>query len=597
MLLIREKFYSILKIIDKNKLKYESIKICFIYFFIGFNWVLFSDMLVNKIVRNRKMLLIVNTYKGWLYVGVTTLVLYLLISNFLKKVYLAEEKLNESYDELSASNEELEAYVQQLAASEEELRNQYNQIVESEHTFRKLFERASDAIMIMESNKIIDCNPAAIELLGYDSKESILGKSPWELSPEKQPDGRLSKEKAIESIKNSEKNIKSKFEWCHERSDRTLVPVEIMLTSIVLNGKKVYHALVRNSSERKQMEQKLEHLSYHDQLTGLHNRRFFEEELNRIDSEGKLPFTIVMADVNGLKLINDSFGHAMGDELLKKVSKVMEEGCRDNDFIARLGGDEFVLILNETDVNEAQQIIRGIRERASKETVGSNSISISFGYEVKRKKEEKVQDILKKAEDHMYKRKLFESPSMRGKTINTIISTLHEKNKREEQHSHRVSRLCKRMGEALGLNQGEIKELKTVGLLHDIGKIAIEENILNKAGKLENEEFKKIKRHPEIGYRILSTVNDMSEMAEYVLAHHERWDGKGYPKGLKGEEIPLQSRIITIVDAYDAMTSARSYRDALSEEFAREELQKNAGIQFDPKLVKVFIEKVLEKKI
>lgn len=597
MLLIREKFYSILKVIDKNKLKYESIKICFIYFFIGFNWVLFSDMLVNKIVRNRKMLVIVYTYKGWLYVGITTLVLYLLISNFLKKVALAEEKLNESYEKLSASNEELQAYVQQLAASEEELRNQYNRIVESEHTFRKLFERASDAIMIMENNKIIDCNPAAIELLGYDSKKSILGKSPWELSPERQPDGKLSKEKGIESIKNSEKNVKSKFEWWHKKNNGTLVPVEIMLTSIMLNRKKVYHALVRNSSERKQMEQKLEHLSYHDQLTGLHNRRFFEEELNRIDSEGKLPFTIVMADVNGLKLINDSFGHSMGDELLKKVSKVMEEGCRTTDFIARLGGDEFVLILNETDVNEAQQIIRGIRESASKETVGSNSISISFGYEAKRKKEEKVQDILKKAEDHMYKRKLFESPSMRGKTINTIISTLHEKNKREEQHSHRVSRLCKRMGEALGLNQGEIKELKTVGLLHDIGKIAIEENILNKAGKLENEEFKKIKRHPEIGYRILSTVNDMSEMAEYVLAHHERWDGKGYPKGLKGEEIPLQSRIITIVDAYDAMTSARSYRDALSEEFAIEELQKNAGIQFDPKLVKVFIEKVLEKKI
>ena len=195
----------------------------------------------------------------------------------------------------------------------------------------------------------------------------------------------------------------------------------------------------------------------------------------------------------------------------------------------------------------------------------------------------------------MYKKKLFESPSMRGKTINAIISTLHEKNKREEQHSHRVSALCKSMGKAIGLPEGEIEELKTVGLLHDIGKIAIEENILNKPGKLTDDEWEEIKRHPEIGYRILSTVNDMSEMAEYVLAHHERWDGRGYPKGLKGEEIPFQSRIIAIADAYDAMTSERSYRSALSEEIAIEELQKNAGIQFDPELIRIFIEKVLDK--
>ena len=174
-----------------------------------------------------------------------------------------------------------------------------------------------------------------------------------------------------------------------------------------------------------------------------------------------------------------------------------------------------------------------------------------------------------------------------------FFSTLHEKNKREEQHSHRVSALCKRMGEALGLPEHKIEELKLVGLLHDIGKIAIDENILNKPGKLTDDEWKEIKRHPEIGYRILSTVNDMSEMAEYVLAHHEKWDGKGYPRGLKGEEIPFASRIITIADAYDAMTSERNYRSALPNEVALEELQKNAGIQFDPKLVSVFIEKVL----
>nr|WP_231701428.1 HD domain-containing phosphohydrolase [Clostridium botulinum] len=465
----------------------------------------------------------------------------------------------------------------------------------SEYNFRNIFESSSDPILITLDNEIIDCNLAMIELLGYDSKSSILHKNPVQFSPEKQPNGESSKEKALEVYKITMKNRKHKFEWWFKRVDGTLLPVEVMMTTILHNGKKVFHSLCRDIRERKQMENKLEYLSYHDQLTGLYNRRFFEKELKRLDVGKNLPLTIVMADVNGLKLVNDSFGHAAGDELLEKVSEVIKKGCRSNDIIARLGGDEFVILLPKTYIYETEQIVKNINALALKETVSAVNISISFGYGTKKKEGEKIEEILKKAEDYMYKKKLFESPSMRGKTIGAIINTLHEKNKREEEHSHRVSMLCQDMGHALGLTESETEELKTIGLLHDIGKIAIEENILNKREELTEDEWQEIKRHPEIGYRILNTVNDMLEIAEYVLYHHERWDGKGYPKGLKGEEIPLQSRIITIVDAYDAMTSQRSYRNALQEEIAIEELKINSGTQFDPELVRIFIEKVLNK--
>ncbi|HEY8889712.1 MAG TPA: HD domain-containing phosphohydrolase [Clostridium sp.] len=360
------------------------------------------------------------------------------------------------------------------------------------------------------------------------------------------------------------------------------------------NGEIVGVVLVfKDVTDKRERQKEILYLSYHDQLTGLYNRRFYEEEIKRLNIGKNIPLTIVMGDVNGLKLINDSFGHVMGDELLKKVSEVIRAGCRAGDVIARLGGDEFVAILPKTDALEAEQIIKRITDLTLSEKVGLIDISISFGYETKNNAEEKIEEILKKVEDNMYKKKLFER-SMRGKTIKAIISTLHEKNKREEQHSHRVSELCKSMGEALGLAEKDIQELKTVGLLHDIGKIAIDENILNKPGKLANDEWEKIKRHPEIGFRILNTVDDMSDMANYVLNHHERWDGKGYPKGLKGDEIPFISRIITIVDAYDAMTSDRSYRSALSDEIAIGELKKNAGSQFDTELVNVFIEKVVK---
>ena len=465
----------------------------------------------------------------------------------------------------------------------------------SENTFRALFEGSPDAIFIVEDNRVIDSNQAALELLGYSLKESIHGKNPWEFSPEKQPDGNLSEEKAIAMLNEVQVHGKAKFEWWHKKNDNSLVPVEILMTSILLNGKNVLHAICRDISDRKQMEQRLEYISYHDQLTGLYNRRFYEEELKRLDVERNLPLSIILGDVNGLKLINDSLGHALGDELIKKVAEVMIKGCRADDIIARLGGDEFVVLLPKTNVKEAEQIVNRIKSICLLEKVGSIGLSISFGWGTKNITEELIEDISKNVENNMYKEKLFESPSMRGKSVNAIISTLYEKSKSEELHSHRVSSLCMKMGKALNLSDKDISELKTVGLLHDIGKIAIDENLLIKKEKLTEADWKEMKRHPEIGYRILSTVNELSEMAEYVLAHHERWDGKGYPKGLKGKDIPYVARIIAITDSYDVMTNIRTNSKPLNEEDALIEIQKKAGTQFDPDIAKIFVEKVLNK--
>lgn len=238
---------------------------------------------------------------------------------------------------------------------------------ESEYTFRTLFESSADAILIIENSKIIDCNSAAIELLGYTSKESVIDKNIWQFSPDIQPNGQSSKN----MVSNLDKGVfsKIKFEWWYLRSDDALLPVEIMLTTIILKGKKVFHALCRDISIRKDLELELEYLSYHDQLTGLHNRRFFEAQLDKLNKEENLPFTIVLADVNGLKLINDSFGHAAGDELLKKVAEVIEKGCRNKDIVARLGGDEFVILMINTDSIETEKIINSINESAKRKNM------------------------------------------------------------------------------------------------------------------------------------------------------------------------------------------------------------------------------------
>jgi len=480
-----------------------------------------------------------------------------------------------------------------------ELENTIYELKNSKDNIHLLLDSTAEAIygINMEGNCTF-CNASCLKMLNYQQQDDLIGKDMHLLIHYKHADGTpfpLDECKVRDALdKVVGVHVEDEVFW---RSDGTCFPVEYFSYPQYRDGK-IIGAVVTflDITERKKTEVEILYLSYRDQLTGLYNRRYFEEESMRLDVPENFPLTIVMGDMNGLKLINDSLGHTIGDEILRKIAEVLKKGCRDSDMIARLGGDEFVILLPNTDSYETEQIIQRIKEIAAKEKVGSVDLSISFGYGTKNSQEEKIQDIFKMAEDRMYKNKLFESPNMRIRAINTIISTLHSRHKQEEYHAYRVSELCKSMGKVLGFSETEIEELKTAGLLHDIGKIAIEENILSKTGKLTDNEWEEVKRHSEIGYRILSTVNNRSEMAEYVLAHHERWDGKGYPKGLKGDQIPLQARIIHIAEAYNDMTSAKNYRKTLSAEEAVVEMQKNAGSQFDPKLIAVFIEKVLGKR-
>jgi len=351
----------------------------------------------------------------------------------------------------------------------------------------------------------------------------------------------------------------------------------------------------RDCTARKKSQEEIEYLSFHDHLTGLYNRRFFEMEMKRLDTADNYPLALIMGDVNGLKLINDSFGHAVGDQLLLKAAEALRAVRRDEDSISRIGGDEYVILMPGTSEKEVEKQLAKVKSLLGKESVAGVEVSVSFGYDIKVAETEDLNLVLKTAEDRMYHNKLFEGPSIRGRAIDNIVKALNNKSKREEAHSQRVSELCAKMGEVLDLGEYKVKELKAFGLLHDIGKIAIPDSILNKPGQLTESEWMEMKCHAETGYRILSTASDMSEIAEYVLAHHERWDGSGYPKGIKGEEIPLESRICSIADAYDAMTSQRSYHLPVNQSLAREELKKHSGTQFDPELIKVFLGKVLKE--
>ncbi len=358
---------------------------------------------------------------------------------------------------------------------------------------------------------------------------------------------------------------------------------------------KPYASLVTfmDITERKKAEEDLLYLSYHDTLTGFYNRRFFELKIQSIDNDLNLPISIIICDVNGLKLINDSFGHTSGDKLLTQASEIIRSACRPDDCISRIGGDEFAILLPRTDEDEASRIVKNIKQLASQRKVENIEVSIAVGHDTKTSDKQSIVEVLANAENHMYRHKLYERTSAKSKTIEIIMNTLFAKSDRESMHSDRVSFICLAIASKMNFDKDEINKIRMAGLVHDIGKIGIDENILNKPGKLTPEEREQINKHPEVGWRILSSSNEFSELANFILNHHERWDGTGYPNGLQAESIPVEARIISVADSYDAMTRYRTYRPSLTQKEAIVELKRCAGTQFDPKIVNIFIDQVL----
>lgn len=353
---------------------------------------------------------------------------------------------------------------------------------------------------------------------------------------------------------------------------------------------KLLGEIVANALERKEAEKEIRYLSLKDNLTGLYNRAYFEEEIKRLNTKRQLPLSIIMGDVNSLKVVNDTFGHREGDKLLKKISKIIKSCCREEDIIARWGGDEFSILLPKTTEDDSVEILNRIRDVCFKTSDQKIPISISLGTSTKKNYKYDIKMTVKEAEDWMYRRKLLERKSTSSSIISSLERTLQEKSYETEEHALRLKDMSLVLGQSLKLTENKLNELVLLSALHDIGKIAIPDDILMKKGKLTRKEWGIVKRHPEIGFNITASSPQLVPIADAVLSHHEWWDGSGYPRGLKGEDIPLVSRIISIVDSYDVMTHDRCYRKAISKKKAVEELKKYAGIQFDPNLIEIFLE-------
>ena len=367
---------------------------------------------------------------------------------------------------------------------------------------------------------------------------------------------------------------------------KSLIRTELLVKE---NSNMVVEIMKLNLSLEKRNKE-LNDIAIHDRLTGVYNRAFYESIIIELDKEENLPISIIIGDVNGLKLVNDAFGHFKGDMLLKKIVEILRISCRKEDIIARIGGDEFIIILPSSDAEIAERVMRDIRESCEKADFHPIKPSISLGFSVKYHIKQSINDVIKEADDYMYKRKLLESKSTRSSIIDSLQKTLEETTFETREHAKRLENLSVRLGKELRLPENNLDDLLLVAMLHDIGKIAIPPNIITKPGKLTKKEWDIIKRHPEIGYQIASSSPELRGIAQLILSHHERWDGEGYPQKLKGEEIPLLARIVAIVDSFDAMTQDRSYHKGISEYEALKEIKRCSGTQFDPYIAEKFID-------
>ncbi len=473
-----------------------------------------------------------------------------------------------------------------------DITNEYRmreELRESEERFRNLAELLPVGLFETDQNLYLTfVNSEALRMFQYTQDEVKRGMNVLDL---------LSAESRLRAEVNRDKRFGGEHfpvvEYNCRKKDETLFPVLLYINPIFDDsGQNMgLRGVLIDITMRKEMEERLKVMSMHDALTNLYNRAFFESEMHRLKHPEYHPLGIVVCDIDGLKLINETMGHRKGDELLKSTAQILRKAFSDNYMIARIGGDEFAVLLPNTQ----ESVIESLCHQIQKETDLHNSwnkdlyVSISVGYAVSSELASEPSELFKIADHNMYRAKLHQSRSSRSDIIQALVKTLEARDYVADGHATRLQIHVGAMGHKLGLSDARQRDLNLLCRFHDLGKVGIPDRILLKKGSLTPDEFREVKGHCEIGYRIALTVADLAPIADYILKHHEYWDGSGYPLGLKGEEIPIESRILAIVDTFDAMTHDRPYQKALSQDAAIKIMKTKAGTHFDPYLVGIFL--------
>ena len=439
-----------------------------------------------------------------------------------------------------------------------------------------------------QSGQLVYANQSACDFYGY-SKDEMLQLRIHDINM-------LSTQEVDSLIMEVKKASQEFIALPHRKKNGEIRLMHVYSTPVMFTHQTLLYVVSFDETDKAMAIKEVEYASRHDFLTKLHNRRHLEEVYLQRCDDG-FPMGLILADINGLKLVNDHYGHHLGDFMIKEVARLMQSHLQEVDVFARIGGDEFAILIRHCTLEQLHQLSDHLEKELEMNVEHEGHklyLSVSFGYALQERKDAHLSSLLKHAESILVERKAFNMKSSRSHLINAMMSTLFQKSEREQNHSKRVAEYSVAIASQLDMSKEQINKLNIAAALHDIGKIVIDEHVLNKPDRLTVNEWKLMREHPTKGANILKEIDEYKEIAHIVEAHHERYDGLGYPHGLIGEAIPLAARIIAVADAYDAMTQFRTYRNAISSLDAIEELLKGKNTQFDAHIVDVFVEILLK---
>lgn len=472
-----------------------------------------------------------------------------------------------------------------------QLKKSFEEIEYENQKFKLVLSSSPDIVVVLDKHKRYqEVYGNVKDIFGIDEK-SFVGKTHREIFGDYYAD-----------LRNTQYNRTLKgetvvYSWKHIRRGKTL-HFETINKPMYDN----HHHIIgivgvsRDITEQEERYNEMLYISTHDYLTGLYNRKTYDEKLVELREKGAYPFALINMDLNGLKLINDAYGHHFGDVAIEKTASILKKSVGKEDFVSRVGGDEFTVIIPNATKRDVNSFKRQLKLNFKGEKINHMDLSIAAGYYIVKDSSITIDEVKKLAENDMYKEKIKTKDDNNNNAIKAILQTVIEKSEIEKTHCSRVEVLAFELGKAMDLSKEDLSELRKAAKFHDIGKITIPDEIGFKPTTLTHDEFDIVKTHTQMGYDLLKSARDYSRAAIYALSHHEWFDGSGYPNGLQGDAIPLFARIIAVVDAYEAMTFDRSYRKRLTEEEAIKELREFSNRQFDPEIVSIFIEKVLERK-
>lgn len=486
------------------------------------------------------------------------------------------QQVNEAYKEFDVDRNMLERV---LDISSQEL-------FEANSQLRAILEAFPDAFLLLDSQGIILELKAGSSTRLHMTPEQLIGYHIEVIHPD-----------FVSAIKQLlQKEEMTTIEFTLQLPDEKRY-LEARLLPVPIDH--IFVAL-RDITERRLMEEQLRYLSMHDALTGLYNRSYFSLETSHLEKQSRRSIALIISDIDGLKLVNDTLGHEAGDALLIKAARILKNSLRDFDFVARIGGDEFAAILCDCDEAGVKSAVKRLKDNIA--AINSQNpgipLSLSLGYAVRLGSSKSLDELFKEADDNMYLEKHQHRQHYCTQLISNLLGSIGEKGFSYQEQIEQTQELALLIAEALNLSPTEKTNLKLLVQYRDIGLIEIADDLYFKKEQITAQEHLAIERHPEIGYRIATLSPELMPIADLILKHHESWDGQGYPYGLSGENIPLECRILALANAYTTMINHHPPSEkAMSHEEAIAEIKQKAGTQFDPELSRLFLSELEKKKL